>query len=254
MGWIKDDKGRCKMYEYGKNAQATSPAQGQYEEEGYFTWMMKSLWDKYEACILYKNESNSTLKITKLKVKTCSCNSGDENYWSSSGLSGTPCKGYGADYYCRIRVTSETDTNKVLKAKFADTAQTPKVKVPNAGYNMNRPGTSTTNTAVFGNAPYEGNEGLVAREFTITDCPEIVPGGHAFVHIGIDNDTWPSGATIGNSTVRFLLDSSLSEVTIEPAATGYFWRYDKTNKMWRVAKPYYLYHDGKWQNVEELES
>lgn len=260
MGWIKDTKGRCKIYTYGKSGSAY---QGKYNlsDAGgstYFTWMMKSLWDNREPCILYKNDTNTTLQITKLKVKTCSCNSGTSSYWSSTGEVTTPCKGYGAKYYCRVRVTDETDTSKLSdfdkigNIKFSETVNTPTVSVANAGYNMNSPGTSTSNTAIFGNSPYEGNEGLVAREFTISDCPDIPPGGHAFVHIGIDSNSWASGATIYNSTVRFLLDSSLSEVSIEPAAKGYLWVYDKTNKKWKVTKPFHVYHNGKWQSVEEL--
>lgn len=252
MGWIKGSTGKCKIYCYIK-------ATGLYElsaaANNYHTWQMKSLWDTEEECILYKNDSDVPLKINKLKVKTCSCNSGDSTYWSSQGETSTPCKGYGAKYYCRVRVTSETDTSKLTGSgiSYKQTTNTPTVTVPNAGYNMNSKGSSSTNTAIFGNAPYEGNEGLCAREFTITDCPEIPPGGHAFVHIGIQNDSWASGATTSNSVIRFLLDTSFSEVTIEPVEEGYIWRYDKTEGKWKLLKPFYVYDkdNGKWVNVEE---
>lgn len=246
MGWIKDSKGKCKIYDWSKTGNKYVAVYDNY------TWQSKSRWDKYESCITYKNDTHTALKINKVVVQTCSCNSGTSDYWSSTGLV-SPCKGYGADYYCRIRVTPETNTDAITQegVEFDETKHTPTVHVANAGYNMNSKGSSTTKTAIFGNAPYAGNQGLNKREFTITDCPAIPPGGHAVVHIGVDNDSWDSGATTSNSTIRFLLDTSFSEITIEPVENGYVWVYNKSEGRWKLAKPIYIYKQGKWVSEED---
>ena len=117
---------------------------------------------------------------------------------------------------------------------------------------MNYAGSGPWDTAVFGNYPYEGNQGLTYREFEISDCPTIPPNGHAVIHIGISD--WKLGSDERNTTIRFILDASVVQVDIEPEDSGYIWVYNSTDKKWHLKKPYYRYNENtsKWESVDDL--
>ena len=247
MGFIMSTEKPSKpwIYDYIKNT-------GKYEPSAnpqYYTWKMRSLWEDQDSCIVWKNDTGQPMTIKKFSVKSCSCNSGGKSYWSSTGQVSTSAGGYGGTYYSYISVTSETDTSNLISAKFNNSSRVT-APVSNCGYNMNYAGSSTSDTAAFGNYPYEGNQGLNYREFDITDCPTIPAGGHAILHFGIQS--WNSGSTTTNSVVRFILDTSVVKVDIEPEDKGYFWRYSKSDNKWHIVKPYYVYDNGKWISVEEI--
>ena len=247
MGFIMRSDGKKPIiYSYNKSSHiyqaSTNPP--------YYTWKTKSLWDAADSCLVYKNDSDTYMKITNIAIKTCSCNSGGQQYWSSTGLV-SPCSGYGGTYYSMVRVTSETDLSSISSSTEFQQSSSVSQFVPNCSYNMNSKGSSTTNTACFGNYPYDGNEGLKYRNFEISDCPAIPPRGHAFIHIGISS--WNSGSTNYNTTIRFILDPTVAQIEIEPETTGYIWRYNKGQKKWELVHPYYIYTSEGWKNVEELD-
>lgn len=247
MGFIMTGN-KTQIFEYNKS-------DGTYSKSNnppYYSWAMRVVWQKIDPCIVWKNDTGMPMTIKKFSAKTCSCNSGTTNYYVwGSDTPVQPCKGYGGKYYSYISVTSETDTNKLLDATYQDSARVTQ-DVPNSDYNMNYAGSGPRDTAVFGNYPYAGNQGLKFREFEISDCPTIPPGGHAIIHIGISD--WNSGSTPQNTTIRFILDASAVEVDIEPEESGYIWVYSKKDKKWYLKKPYYRYDSNlnKWINVEDL--
>ena len=120
--------------------------------------------------------------------------------------------------------------------------------IPNiTSSNMNSKGSSTTKTAVFGNLPFTGYAGLTLHDYIIDDCPAILPGDKAYVHLGIK--TFNDGTNGANTTVRFILDPSVMEVQFEPEVNSYIWRFNK-NKQWELVRPVYIYTSSGWKSIE----
>lgn len=235
---------RPKIYRYNKSTGQYSPSNPEY-----YTWKTRQLWDRDDSCIIWRNMTGQPMTIDKFSVKTCSCNSGGQSYYSAQGLV-SPAAGYGGTYYSYISVTSESSTDKLNSAIFQNSSKVTSY-VPNSGYNMNSPGSSSQNTAVFGNPPYDGDQGLKFREFVITDCPIIPPNGLAVLHIGIQS--WNSGSTDNNTTIRFILDTNVAQIEIKPKNEGYIWRYSTTDNKWHLVKPYYIIRSNRWINVEDVD-
>lgn len=249
MGWIMapDRPSKPLIFNYDKSTKqyrkSTNPP--------YYSWKSRYLWDKEDSCICFQNTTKSVMKISKVAIQTCSCNSGGKQYWSSTGLV-TPCSGYGGTYYSKIRVTSTTDLNTAISSSVVfKESSVGNNEVANCGYNMNSAGTSTTNCAVFGNYPYAGKEGLSYRQFIIDDCPEIPLNGFAFLHIGISR--WNSGSVSSNTTVRFILDPTVMEVEFEPTSQPYIWRFNESHK-WELVRPIYVRVNDEWKSIEGIES
>lgn len=230
MAWDTMSNGRPKIYNY---------ANGKYTWAGiYFTWQTDSLWNAHEEAIKFINDTETPMTMSSVKIKTCACDSGGQSYWSSSGLV-SPCKGYGASYTCYVRVSNDDEKSFQESDKYTNTIPTI------TSSNMNYKGSSTSSTAVFGNPPFTGNMGLQLREYTFSSCPEIQPGGVAYIHLDVHD-------FLGSpTTVRFALDPNEMEIYFEQDVDPYIWVYESDHK-WHLRQPFYVTSGGKWTNVEKL--
>lgn len=242
MGW-EYYNGKPQLYSYPLSG-------GNYTELNnphYFTWAMEGLWKSQEYCIKYRNDTDQPIVINKIGIKTCACDSGGESYWAWGHESADMiCKGWGATYYSYIRVSNDNETT--FESSIVDNAD--RVVIPTlSGTNMNSPGSSSTSTAVFGYPPYEGDYGLIHRMFNITKCPMILPKGVAYVHFGIDIPDHSPATPQGQ--YQFILDPSTMEIELDQSTNPYIWKY--TDGKWKLVRPFYVYTNGGWKNIEETE-
>lgn len=239
MGWVKQ-AGKPVIWDYDKpktlaDCKKATTQKYHDKESGsgleYWTWQMGTLWNKYEVCIKYINDSTVPLKISKVGIQTVSCHSGGKSYWSSTGLITTPCVGTGGTYTSYVRVSNDGEKTYEVSS-FIDSSSNVVPDITSS--NMNSAGTSSKQTASFGNPPYTGNKALIAREYTISDCPTIQPGGCAYIHLRVDINNNPS-----TTVIRFILDTDELDVVFEPDESAYIWRYESDNK-WHLRKPLFV--------------
>lgn len=213
---------------------------------GYYTWARGNLWLYYDACIRFNNDTGDTLKLTSVAIKSVSCHSGGEYYWSSSGIT-NPCYGYGARYTVYGRVSNDGGNSYEESSKYTNT-------VPDiTSSNMNSAGSSVTNTAKFGDPPYEGNKGLILRNYTFTEFPSIEPDGFCYLHFHID---LLDNSKQYQTTIRFVLDPREMEVAFDTVRGPYIWRFCEDNK-WHLRRPVQVYgtdSEGNigWTDPEDL--
>lgn len=238
MAWDTRPDGRPIIYNYD----------GEYSVAGgtstplYFTWQSTYLWTMHEEAVKYINDTESPMVIESVSIKTCACNSGGLKFWSSSAPGAGPSSGPGGDYTCYIRVSNDGGASYQESDKCTNTI------LPVTSSNMNYAGSSTIDTAVFGDPPFTGVAGFQLREYTITNCPEIQPGGIAYIHIDIDNFTEEPNY---QDVIRFALDPREMEVYFEPDVDPYIWVYESDHK-WHLRQPFYVTSGGKWTSVEKL--
>lgn len=265
MGWINQTNNKPQLYFYHKPYKGYPELNSAYNEDistapekcttpPYFTWAAQHFWEGnednlykdnnlygYEYCVKYENDTQNPIAFSSVAIKACACDSGKNSYWSFTGEVGA-CIGYGASYYAYVRVSN--DNEKSFKKSNIITSSY--VNLPNTnGSNMNSPGSSSSNTAVFGRYPYEGTKGLVPREFTISDCPLIEPRGVGYIHFGITNFESPGS----NGQYQFILDPKEMTVNIDEGVDPYIWVYnkDKDHPGWHLFRPLYVF-DGNWKS------
>ena len=228
--------GRPIIYNYS-NGEYT-PARNSDGSLLYFTWQPSEYWEAHEEAIKFINDTENPMTMSSVSIKTCACHSGGQYFWSNQGYPTGPSYGYGADYTVYVRVSNDDEASFQESEKFTN-------HVPNiTSSNMNYAGSSTSSTAVFGDPPFTGAAGFHLREYTITNCPEIQPGGVAYVHIDITNFE-------GDTFIRFSLDPREMEVYFEPDVDPYIWVYESDHK-WHLRQPFYVTSGGKWTSVEKL--
>ena len=241
MGWDMY-KGKPHIYNWNETRGYYDPDLG--GDTFYFTWQTGNLWAQKEEAIKYTNDTGQPVRMTKLYVKTCACDSDGQGYWSSTGFT-TECKGYGAKYSVYVRVSN--DGGKTFKKSKIGTQTIPSIE--GTGGNMNTPGTGTSveQTARFGYPPYTGNKGLILREYDTSDCPIIEPNGIAYIHLKVSDFT---STDLASTTIQFILDPDEMEIVMDGDVGPYVWRFCEDNK-WHLVRPLYIYDGSKWKNVEE---
>lgn len=239
MGWVKKD-GKPIIYNYEGGID-----NGSYSEASpsYFTWQTGHYWNlNHSEAIKFKNDTKVPLKISHIGIKTVSCHSGGKGYWAAGGYMEAPgCTGKGGTYTSFVRVSN--DGEKTFERCTVISGKN-EITVPNiTSSNMNSAGTSGSDTAKFGDPPYTGNKALSYKNFEISDCPIIEPGGVAYIHIKVDTDNSRS------VVVRFVLDTDELDIAFEPGTAPYIWRYCEDGK-WYLRKPLYVSKNGKWNDPE----
>lgn len=229
--------GRPIIYNYSGGSY--TPARTGSGDYLYFTWQSDVLWDAHEEAIKFINDTENPMTMSSISIKTCACHSGGSTFWSSTSDGAGPSWGYGADYTCYVRVSNDDEASFQESDRFTN-------DIPSlTSSNMNSRGSSTTHTAVFGDPPFTGIAGFQLREYTITNCPEIQPGGVAYIHMDIGNFKGP------DTYIRFSLDPREMEVYFEPDVDPYIWVYESDHK-WHLRQPFYVTSGGKWTSVEKL--
>lgn len=204
----------------------------------YYAWALGTLWQQQEACIKFINDTGNPIRFTRIAIKTVACDSGGESFWAFGYLETTPCKGYGAQYTCYIRVSNDGGKTFTESDKFTNDIATI------SGANMNTPGYDATHTAQFGDPPFTGDKALQLRNYTFTSCPVINPNGIAYVHLNISNFKGPAAQTV----IRFKLNPLEMEIDYDPGISPYIWRFSEDSK-WHLVRPFNIYNNG-WKNVE----
>lgn len=248
MGWEYTTNGKPQLYYYPKATATPITVPLKCTSPTYFTWAAQHFWETdagggYEYCVKYTNDTENPIAFSSVAIKACACDSGGNEYWAwGSKVSAPGCVGYGAEYYAYVRVSNDNQTSfkssKMITSSY--------VTLPNTdGTNMNYPGYDGTHTAVFGQPPYVGVKGLVPREFIITDCPLIEPGGVGYIHFGITNFEVPKA----NGQYQFILNPKEMTVEIDEGVDPYIWVYnkDKDHPGWHLFRPLYVF-DGNWQS------
>lgn len=221
----------------------------------YLTWAIGTVWSDTEYCIAYVNDTGQPMKIGNISIKTVSCHSGGQLYYAFGGPMDVPCGGYGADYTVYVRVSNDLgidlDNPDSINSAHFEESEAYTNDIPSiTSSNMNSPGTSSTNTAVFGEPPFTGDHAFAFREYIIQNCPVIQPGGFAFVHFRVGNFKIPEGLSLRRMTIRFLLNPREMIVDLEPMYNPYVWRYDE-NHEWHLVRPIQVSLGGnQWNNIE----
>ena len=235
MGWDMWTSSKPYIWNY-------NPSTKVYEHSTpyYYTWASATIWESEEACLKFVNDTGAPMKISSVAIKTVACDSGGDSYWSSTGVVYTPCVGYGAKYTCYVRVTNDSGSTFEESDKYTN-------DVANlSGSNMNSRGTSTSNTASFGNPPFTGDKLLQLRNYEFLQCPTISAGGTAYVHIRIHDFKGPTSQT----TIRFILNPLEMEVHIEPEIAPYIWKF-KSDGQWHLTRPIKISTGGgNWINID----
>lgn len=246
MGWELTSNGKPQMYRWTTNAD-THIKEYKGSNPSYYTWAVGSTWydpesEDYtrDAAIKYVNDTSNPMTIGSISIKHVACDSNGKGYWASTGWQSNACEGWGAIYQCFVRVSNDGGNYFESSGEFSNEINS----IRNSGGNMNSPGSSTTRTAVFGNPPYTGDKALQLRNYTITNCPIIQPGGIAYVHFRVTNN-----GHMSDTTIRFILNPSEMVVQFEPGQRPYVWRFENDNQ-WHLKRPIYVYRDGAWVNVE----
>ena len=242
MAWemSSSDPSESKLYNYNWNTHEYIEA-----EPEYFTWRTGSLWLRDGVAIKYINDTENPMTMSSVSIKTCACDSGGKLYYAWGGSSPIgPCYGYGADYTCYVRVSNDGGVTFQESDKY--TNDIPTID----GGNMNYAGSGPYDTAIFGNPPFTGYKALQLREYTINNCPEIQPGGIAYVHLDITNFKCDQDE-IQNATIRFVLNPLEMDIYFEPDVDPYIWVYESDHK-WHLRQPFYVTSGGRWTSVEKL--
>lgn len=234
-------QGRPIIYNY----YPSRPIGEQYDSAGvYFTWQTKSLWLAHGAAIKFINDTENPMTMSSVKIKSCACHSGGQSFyaWAGYGYAPTnPTNGAGADYSCYIRVSNDDEASYQQSDTF--TRHVPALTSSNMNYRGN-----SSSSAIFGDPPYTGNAGMTLNEYTFASCPEIEPGGIAYIHFDVNNFDSTSNEY---TTIRFALDPREMEVYFEPDVDPYIWVYESDHK-WHLRQPFYVTSGGKWTSVEKL--
>lgn len=240
MAWemSSSDPTESKIYNY----YPSNPIGQQYQVAvpEYFTWMTGSIWNRNGVAIKFINDTENPMVMSSISIKTCACDSGGDPYYAFGGWA-SACVGYGADYICYVRVSNDGEKSYQESEKY--TNDIPTID----GSNMNYQGGPGAGTAIFGNPPYTGYKALQLREYTINNCPEIQPGGIAYVHLDVTNFK----GNYEEATIRFILNPLEMDVYFEPDVDPYIWVYESDHK-WHLRQPFYVTSGGKWTSVEKL--
>ncbi len=239
MGWIMNTGSyadKPKIFNYLLDV---SPHRYEVADPPYFTWSTGVLWNRYEAAIKFVNDTGQRLKLNKVAVKTVSCHSGGSQYWSTTGLV-SPCYGYGAKYICYVRVSN--DGEKTFQESSRATNEIPDITKSN----MNSKGTSTTNTAKFGNPPFTGNMGLILRNYEFSTSPIIEIGGVAYLHLRIE---LLDDSKAYQTTIRFILNPKEMEIQFDQQRGPYIWRMESDGH-WHLRRPLQVFTGNVWTDPE----
>ena len=243
------DDGRPILYSYWLNDERGHPP-FTYTSSGFFNWGAWSVWNRQYVAIRYINDSNQPVRFNSVGLRIVACNSGGSSFWSSSGVvdhSG----GWGATYTMRIFVcntpgASSTPVDQWHTLTYEEATVAVK-DVPDADYNMNYRGTSTSNTAMFGEPPYD----FPMQKFTFDTCPNILPGGFAIVRLEI-TDRKGGFDYSRDPTIRFSMNPLEMEIEFDPQFNPYVWRaYHENGKVvWHLVRPVQVKAIDGWHNIE----
>ena len=234
------------------------------ENQQYFSWQQGAEWLDKDTCLKFTNdEGTGPIRIHRIAVKSCACDSGGQRFWVYGASSTSdPCIGYGAKYTVFLRVFNPGSSVAEESSKATH-------DIPSIGsaasqtyldgklldhHNMNTPGTSgssTSTTASFGMPPFgTGNyhpyTGIqVPISYDFSESPIIQPGGYAYVHFRISNFKGNSYQTY----IKFLLDPDQMEVDIDQGSDPYIWRMCEDHK-WHLVKPIYVRSSSGWADPQ----
>lgn len=260
MGWINGTGNYAnlpRMYNYIIDASSSTFHTYEYATPQYFKWMRGHLWYEYEAAIKFVNDTGDKLKLNRVSIKSVSCNSDGQPFWSSSGIT-SAAGGYGGTYRVYIRVSNPTgrsggiigtddSTNNSSDRIWESTNQVTQHVNVITNSNMDTPGTSTTNTASFGMNYYpEQYAMLQLYEYTFEDAPIIEENGIAFLHFGFTCD-----GDQRSTYIEFILDPREMEIVFDQERGPYIWRFCEDNQ-WHLRRPLQVGTANGWTDVEDL--
>ena len=250
------------MFKYWKNGSKT------YElaDPPWMTWAVGSLWEDRDYCIQYTNKTKQNMCITDVGIRTVAGNSGGSKFWAYGSYQKTPVTGVGARYQILANVQQKDKSKYEMvygtPKEDADSADGKAMKIPRASYNMDTPGSGPTSTATFGN----GTGGytttkyntLKHRQFYFPECPIILPGRCAYIHLRIKQFDYADGEWSGNALIRVIMDPNDADIPIGPLPaeepSPYIWRYQKDNagKLgWHLVEPIYIGNGNKWGEAKK---
>ena len=254
---------RPAIYHYYKNSDKS------YEMANppWMTWANGSLWEDWDYCIKYTNITKQPMCITDVGLKTVAGNSeGAGGFWAYGSWQSDDVKGVGARYQVLVNVQQKDKSKYTMvygtPKEDADTADGKAMKIPRASYNMDTPGSGPTSTATFGNGTggYATNKynTLRFRRFYFPECPTILPGRCAYIHLRIKQFDYADGEWSGHALIRFIMDPNEGNIPIVPPPaqnTPYVWRYQKDEKGklgWHLVEPIFMRaKDGKWKEAKK---
>lgn len=206
----------------------------------YYSWAFQQIWQEHDAAIIFQNNTSDKVKFTKVGIQTVSCKNNGIPFWGDEALMGKTADGGSAVYNFyldKLNLTGTKDMEEYgshpIYASTGDISSSVSISVDPADFNLNYPGTSTNDTAIFGEYPFTGTSALTYREFELDNSPELSPGDYAALRIAVSN------MTSSNTCIRFIMNPNDMniEYVLEPQA-----------KIWRMCSQ----PDGsqKWQLVE----
>lgn len=206
----------------------------------YYSWAFSSIWKQHDAAIIFQNTTSDKIKFTKVGIQTVSCKNNGIAFWGDESRISKIADGGSATYNFYVDKISYSGTISMggygEHSTYVSTGQissSVSISVDPADFNLNYPGSSTSDTAIFGEPPFTGTSALSYREFELENSPELSAGEFAALRLSI-----PYLQT-DNTCIRFIMNpnSMNIEVVLEPQA-----------KIWRMCKE----PDGsqRWKLVE----
>lgn len=241
MGWIMSSKfpGKAIIYNY-YNQDVGSSKKGTYTKADpeFFNWQIGEYWLQHDQCIKYINTAESAIRLTRVGIKTMSCNSNGQSYWSYGGGPNPPVTGKGGKYYAFIQ-HFDANENLLDRSYIGDTK--PTIDIPDVGPNMIWAGDGSTlgHTAIFDSTK------MTMHTYETPDCPAIQPGEGFYLHLGIGEftETWLPAVNI-----MFLLVPGDMDIYIEPAEQPAIWRFEEDRK-WHLVKRLYKMTGSGWTSM-----
>lgn len=214
----------------------------------HYSWAFASIWRQHDAAIIFQNNTSAKIQFTKIGIQTVSCNNiinGNVTpFWSDAGQVGLAANGGQASYTFYIDKINYTGEVEMIwngqslgyfptYSSSGQTSSQVSLSVDSANFNLNYPGSSVNDTAIFGEYPFTGTDALTYREFEFTDSPELLPGEYAALRLAVHS------FSSDNTCIRFIMNPNDMniEFVLEPQA-----------KIWKMCKE----SDGsqRWKLVE----
>lgn len=268
-GWIMGDSTstRPNIFNYYKS----TPRTYSIADPSWLTWQSAPLWVQGGIAILFVNTTDSNLKLTSIKLKTVSCNSGGQTfigYNSSLGYYdiGMVASGDAADFTCYVRVCNNSQFNisttdyssisNILNSSSSTWEQSDSFTqhISEVNFNMDTRGAVPNGpSAAFGeSSSWPENARFIAREYTFSSCPIIQSKvGICTLHFDVTFPTWnyiPGQYYSSSPYVRVYLDPNEMEIIFDEERGPYIWR--MTNGKWVLKRPLNIYTSTQWSDIE----
>lgn len=277
-GWVVVPSGELNSgraftfnYSYG------SPRRYGAANPPWLTWMTGMIWNRQGLAILYINNTDQELKLTSIKLKTVSCNSGNytmvgytNGYYYDTWIQAT---GDPSNLSCYVRVSNDSNidpdsmnyggsagggdlginiANALNDVGLWQESDEFTIDIPQVDYNMDMRGNPNSGpTSVFGESTrWPEHARFIAREYQFDNSPIIQPKGICTVHLDVSFPTWDGSDSSRLPVVRTLLDPDEMEIMFEEERGPYIWR--MTNGEWVLKRPLNILTGQRWSDIENL--